>query len=251
MNNLYETPKLYDIFYNRDKESPLRKHYENILKGKNIDRIFDCSIGTGNLTYVLADMGYHISGSDISEDMLKIAAEKSKKRNIKIDLLQSDFRTIDQNVHGKYDCIMSTGNSLPHVTNLDVKSTLQAMTNLLKSEGYLYIDIRNWDRILSNKERFNVYDPVIKEDERINVILVKDYFEDHIDFNFLYTFEKNNRIYRKEESKVKYYPLQKEYLFKVLESIGYENIELYNFINHDVKEFEEMGWYSIICRLKK
>lgn len=251
MNELYKNPQLYDIFYDSQNETPLKNYYSQILKNKTITSIFDCSIGTGNLTYVLADMNYHISGSDISEDMIKIANEKAEERNISVDIIQSDFREIDKKISKKFDCVMSTGNSLPHVSQEGLVTTLKAMTKLLNPKGYIYLDIRNWDKILSTKERFNVYNPVIKDDERINVTLVRDFYEECIDFTFIYTFEKNRRIYKKEETKVTYYPLKKDFILSVLESLGYENIEIHNFINQEVKSFDDMSWYSIIGRLKE
>ncbi len=83
---------------------------------------------------------------------------------------------------------MSTGNSLAHVTNEDVKTTLNEMGTL------------------------------VKNDERINVMQVWDYnSNDTITFNLLYAFE---------------------------------NVEIYNFIHHQLKEFSEMEWYVVVARKK-
>jgi|LGVF01.1.fsa_nt_gb hypothetical protein len=113
---------------------------------------------------------------------------------------------------------MSTGNSLAHVTNEDVKTTLNEMGTLVKKGGYIYIDTRNWDRILRTKQRYYFYQPIFKNDERINVMQVWDYnSNDTITFNLLYAFE---------------------------------NVEIYNFIHHQLKEFSEMEWYVVVARKK-
>lgn len=250
MKNLYKSPDLYDAFYDQNNEAPLRKHYKDVLYDKKIHAIMDCSIGTGNLTFVLSDMGYNITGSDISSHMLERAKQKSLDRHIEVDLYEADFRNLHQSIDLKFDCLMSTGNSLAHVNNHDVKKALSSMTTLLNPKGYLYIDTRNWDKILDDHERFSVYNPHFKDQERLNVILCKDYLDSHIDFNFLYAYERDNKIYKKEEKHVRYYPIKKEFLIETLEALGFESFEIFNFINHDVKDFDQMAWYSLICRLK-
>lgn len=147
-------------------------------------------------------MGYVVSGSDISMDMLNKAKEKNKSENLKIQLQQSDFRDLTSNIKGKFDCVMSTGNSLAHVPNEEVKKSLYQMAQLIKKKGYIYIDTRNWDRILSTKQRFYYYQPIFKDNQRINAMQVWDYnIDNSITFNLLYSFEKDNKIYKREEFK--------------------------------------------------
>lgn len=46
------------------------------------------------------------------------------------------------------------GNALPHVENRDVRKTLEQMDSLVKEGGWLYLDTRNWDKILKERNRF-------------------------------------------------------------------------------------------------
>jgi 2-polyprenyl-3-methyl-5-hydroxy-6-metoxy-1,4-benzoquinol methylase len=249
MQNLYSTPQLYDIFYNKNNEEPLRNHYKGVFENKSVKTIFDCSIGTGNLTFALCDLGFALSGSDISLEMLEQARVKSESRNIEIQLFQSDFRNVHELITKQYDCVMSTGNSLPHVSNSDVKKALKSMSTLVKQSGYLYLDTRNWDKIIHKKERFFLYNPLVQGEQRTNVVLVKDFIDDEkIRFNFLYSFEKGNKIFKKEERIVEYYPIKKDLLICTLKELGFDEFELFNFTNHKIIDFNDMDWYSIICK---
>ncbi len=249
--SIYSRPDIYDIHFTEKMTELLRKHYELILRGKEIRTIHDCSYGTGNLTSELARMGYTVSGSDISKAMLKQAEEKNRIENLNIDLKQSDFRNLTSNISGQFDCVMSTGNSLAHVPNEDVKKTLNQMAQLIKKGGYIYIDTRNWDRILSTKKRFNYYPPYFIDDERINVMQVWDYnLNNTMTFNLLYSFEREQKIYKHEEFIVSYYPLKKELLVNELLNLGFEDIEISNFIHHHIKDFKEMEWYVMLARKK-
>ncbi|WP_066495276.1 class I SAM-dependent methyltransferase [Abyssisolibacter fermentans] len=249
MAEFYSKPNIYDITFTPRFNEALKKHYKRVLDKKSIKTIHDCSFGTGNLTLVLKEMGYEISGSDISQEMLKEASTKINKNGWDINLTQCDFRDLDSKINDKFDCVMSTGNSLGHVPNDDVIVTLRAMNKLVKDDGYIYIDTRNWDNILENKQRFYFYPPYFKDDKRINLIQVWDYNEDNsVDFNILYSFEKDNKIIKREEFKLKYYPLKRDFIYDELTKLGYKEITIYNFLDHKITKFEEMEWYCIIAK---
>lgn len=245
--SIYNRPDIYDILFTEKMSELLKNHYVTVFKNKKITSIHDCSYGTGNLTKVLSKMGYIVSGSDISNEMLEQANEKNKIEQLDIKLIQSDFRDLSNQIHEQYDCVMSTGNSLAHVKNEDVKTTIDQMSKLIKDEGYIYIDTRNWDWILNTNSRFYYYQPMIKENERINAMQVWDYNDNGIiTFNLLYSFEKENRIFKREEFSELYYPIKKDFLVNYLEKIGFKEIELYSFIHHQVKNFDDMEWYVLI-----
>ena len=246
--SLYQSPNLYDLYYNPDNEGPLKKHYQHVLAGKDIKTIHDCSFGTGNLSFVLHDMGYVLSGSDLSQDMINQAKVKARDRDIDIPLLVEDFTCLD--LDKTYDMIMSTGNSLPHVDEDALVDALISMKKHIKPGGYLYLDLRNWDNILDHHKRFQAYPPVIKEDERTNMVLVRDFLDHKVVFNFIYTFEKNNKLINSEVQTVEYYPIRKDRLIEILKGLGFEKIELFNFINPDIKAYDQMAWYCLLCKHK-
>ncbi|WP_281092716.1 class I SAM-dependent methyltransferase [Fusibacter bizertensis] len=245
--SIYNRPDIYDILFTENMTELLKNHYETVFNNKKITSIHDCSYGTGNLTKVLSKMGYKVSGSDISNEMLEQAHEKNIIEQLDIKLIQSDFRDLTNQIHEQFDCVMSTGNSLAHVNNDDVKTAIDQMSKLIKAGGYIYIDTRNWDRILDTNNRFYYYQPMIKDNERINAMQVWDYNDNGtITFNLLYSFEKENRIFRREEFSELYYPFTKEVLVNYLKEIGFKEIELYSFIHHQVKNYDDMEWYVII-----
>lgn len=245
--SIYSRPDIYDILFTEKMSELLKGHYETVLKNRNIKTIHDCSYGTGNLTNILSKMGYVVSGSDISSEMLEQANEKNRIQNLDINLLQCDFRFLEENISGTFDCVMSTGNSLAHVNNTDVSLAIKQMSKLVKEGGYIYIDTRNWDRILNTNQRFYYYQPMFKEDERINSMQVWDYNDDGtVTFNLLYSFEKENKIYKREVFSELYYPFSKDFIIDELKKQGFKDIQVYSFIHHQIKDFDDMDWYVLI-----
>lgn len=221
-----------------------------ILSGKPIRKLLDVSIGSGNLTLPLLDLGIDVFGSDLSDQMLANCRKKAEVKKKTIDLRRCDFRELTKNFRERFDCVASTGNSLPYVTNSEVLAVLEQMDALVRPGGYLYFDVRNWDRILKTRQRFYTYNPVFSQDVRVNLVQAWDYNHDGtMDFNLLFTFEKNNRIFQKEVFQEHYYPISQTLLLEKLICMGYTDIEItcmpaqlgaFDIAKHD--------WYSVIAK---
>ena len=250
MASLYDRPDLYDLTDKESKDKITLGHWETLFKGKNIQTVLDVSIGTGGLTLPMTDMGIALSGTDLSEKMLSRCKEKADKKGVRVDLRVSDFRRVSEVFDRKFDCVVSTGNSLPYVNNADIRNTLHQMDVLVKENGYLYFDTRNWDKILKEKQRFFLYNPVFKEDERVNLIQVWDYHEDaSMTFNILYTFEKEGKIYRREEFTERYFPVKLDFLLGILRELNYTDIEIMPLpVQFGPFDREKTNWYCVMAK---
>lgn len=250
MSNLYERTDIYDLLENEERHREVRRHWEKVLEGKNIHTMLDVSIGTGNLTLPAAELGVKLSGSDLSSAMLRKCEEKAQAKSLEIDLRESDFRELKQNFSETYDCVASTGNSIPYVTNEEAEAVLEQMDALVKSGGYLYFDMRNWDKILEKRQRFYLYNPVFDGDTRINFLQVWDYNADEsMTFHLLYLFEKDGKIFQKEHFEEHYFPIKRLRLLEKLESMGYRKLQVMCYPAY----FEEVGpdkadWYCVIAQ---
>lgn len=250
MASIYERTEIYDLLESEDKYNAIKQHWEKILEGKEIHSLLDVSIGTGGLTLPLAEMGIHLYGSDLSGPMLAKCRKKAEQRGFEINLRKSDFRELKKNFGEKFDCVASTGNSLPYVTNEEIEKVLEQMDALVREGGYLYYDMRNWDKILREKNRFYLYNPVFLEDTRVNLIQVWDYHADgSMTFNLLYTFEKENVIIQKEKFEEHYFPVRQELLINKLKKLGYQEIQVMchpaYYVDVDV---EQADWYCVLAK---
>ena len=251
MEILYEDAELYDIIHDDQRNEIIKGFWEKIdLKQYGIKTIHDCSIGTGQMTIPLAILGYQVSGSDISQNMLKKCGTNCKHYNVNIPLTQCDFMNLSSYVEGTYDCVISTGNSLAHVDNNGVLRTLSEMDKLVKRGGFIYFDLRNWDLILKNHQRFYFYNPVFKDGKRINLFQVWDYnLDGTITFNLIYSFEENNHIVEKKKSSVYYFPISKKTITDELKRLGYSIVWEKPFPDRE-ENIDECNWYQILAKKK-
>ena len=249
MASLYSRADIYDLIESESRYQTFKDHWKNILSGRGIETMLDVSIGSGSATLQLAELGVSLSGSDLSGEMLASCRKKAEARQLKVELQQCDFRTVAEHFSGPFDCVASTANSLPYVSNEDVLKTLEQMDSLVKSGGYLYFDVRNWDKILRERNRFYLYHPFFDGDTRINLTQVWDYHDDgSMTFNILYVFERENRPFQKEVFEERYIPIGRELMLNRLREMGYRP-DVLNYPSQFQKiPPEEADWYCVLAK---
>ena len=137
MASVYDRADIYDLLEDEGRYEAYKKHWEIVLQDKSVKTFLDVSIGSGNVTLPLAELGVRLYGSDLSETMLARCRQKAQKKNVDIEVKRCDFRSVSEQFSERFDCVASTGNSLPYVSNEDVLATLGQMDRLVKPGGYL------------------------------------------------------------------------------------------------------------------
>lgn len=252
MGSLYDRTDIYDLLENENRYIEIKRHWQKVLENRQIHSVLDVSIGTGNLTLPLCELGIRLYGSDLSKSMLEKCEKKAADKGFEVELKQGDFRELSQLFDEKFDCVASTGNSLPYVNNEEILQVLEQMDGLVHQGGFLYFDMRNWDKILKERNRFYLYNPAFIGDTRVNLIQVWDYNADvSMTFHLLYSFEKENCIVQKEKFEEHYYPVRRELLINKLKELGYSDIQI---LCHPVQceiEADKADWYCVIAKKGK
>lgn len=250
MATLYERPEIYDLLENEQKYAMTREHWETVFAGLDVHSVLDVSIGSGTVTLPLLDMGMEVYGSDLSQAMLDRCRAKAEARGHSIDLRACDFRELAGRFDRTFDCVMSSGNALAYVPNGDVPGVIAQMAALVKPGGYVYFDTRNWDKILAERPRFYTYNPNFVDSTRINLVQVWDYLPDGaMDFNLLFTFEKENRIVQRETFVEHYYPLPRELLLAALRNAGCSHIRQMPYPTQFTQiSAEDASWYCVLAK---
>lgn len=247
--SLYDRADIYDLRWSQRQWDMMREHYQTIFAGTGIQSVLDCSIGSGNLTLELAELGYQVTGSDLSEAMLERCKAKAQEKGFEVEIFCSDFREIGQNAPEKYDCVMSTGNSLPYVSNEDVVRTLEGMDRLVKPGGYLYVDIRNWDRIVDEKQQYYFYRPLFHGDLRVDTIQFWEHHPDGtITFHIVFRLERDGKTLQHEVFQEHYNPIRRNVIERTLQRLGYEVVHLGPHPVQDPRSVEEADWYCILAK---
>ena len=244
----YNFPDAYDLFFTESFRDSTQRFYEKIFGHKNINNVLDCTVGTGQMTIPWAKMGYNVIGSDINKNMLRKARTNFAKYDLTPQLVRSDILNLSKNIKREFDLVAATGNSLAHIKKNNLKNALNEMDSLIKPGGTIYLDSRNWDLVLERRQRFYLFNPIVRDKGRINYIQVWDYNkDDSMTFNFLIFEEIENKIISKRQFYVIYYPFETEYLINLVESMGYENISIFKLGDPEVDVLNNIDWFSLMA----
>jgi len=141
----YETSfqKEYQVLYQHRNDETARKEIYSLIKGLNLPRkgkVLDVCCGNGRHSRVLAEMGYEVTGVDLSSDLLNIA----KKRNTfhRIRYIKYDIRDLPYD--GEFDITFNLFTSFGYFSS-DEKNELamQRIARSVKPGGHVVIDFLN------------------------------------------------------------------------------------------------------------
>lgn len=106
-------------------------------------RILDIGCGTGNVTVPLAEMGYHLTGLDMSPEMLAVAEEKARNKGISVRWLCQDMREMDLG-DLKFDLVISMTDSLNYLSSAcELRKVFQQVVSLLTDGGWFVFDLNS------------------------------------------------------------------------------------------------------------
>ncbi|KRM96610.1 putative methyltransferase (putative) [Liquorilactobacillus aquaticus DSM 21051] len=103
-------------------------------------QILDLACGTGRLAVLLAQKGYDVVGSDLSADMLTLAEEHARDKQVNIPLIEADM--LDLSELADFDVVTCCLDSLCYMD--DEESMLKVFRQVyehLRKGGYFIFDV--------------------------------------------------------------------------------------------------------------
>lgn len=208
---LYD-PLMKDVDYDRWAE-----YIASFLPEGSL-RIADCACGTGEITIRLAKMGYTLTGIDISEDMLRIAAEKARKSALKLPFICQNMAELQ--LHRPQDAIVCACDGVNYLDSLEQAGRFfSAAYAVLKPNGLLLFDISSRHK-LENVLDCNTF----AEDDGERAYIWKNCYdpESKLISMELSFYEKQGELYRRfEESHIQRAHEEKE-LLSAMEKAGFD-----------------------------
>jgi len=131
----------YDLIIPRDIKGICDSIEAIIKRYRKKKNILDLGCGTGRFSVELAKRGYHVTGLDITEEMLKVARQNAKKVKINIKYIKGDIRSFK--LPKKTDVIWARGSVGDIINGDDVKRAFKNIGNNLSKEGIFIFDVRD------------------------------------------------------------------------------------------------------------
>jgi SAM-dependent methyltransferase len=109
------------------------------------DRVLDASCGIGTQSLGLALQGFRVVGSDVSTAALARARREAEARDLAIQFLQADLRSLSAVHEPAFDVVLACDNSVPHLQTTDeILRSFREMRSLLRAGGGCLISVRDY-----------------------------------------------------------------------------------------------------------
>ena len=130
-----------------------------ILLNNGFDKtaqILDCACGIGTQAIGLAEAGYCVTASDISEGELAEAAERARKYGVKIRFERANFCALSDTFSQQFDVVIAMDNALPHMlTRQALEAAVNSIINQVRPGGIFVASIRDYDSLLNSKPPYS------------------------------------------------------------------------------------------------
>ena len=115
-------------------------------------KVLDCSCGIGTQAIGLAMLGYNVHATDLSPNAVSRAEREAQRLGANLSFGVADFRSINKQVEGSFNVVISCDNSLPHLLDHDdLKLALKNIWSKLEYGGLFLASIRDYDQLLQEK----------------------------------------------------------------------------------------------------
>ena len=118
------------------------RFYAQMLAQRGVTggKICECACGTGGLTLPLQRLGYSVTGVDISQEMLWIAAQKARSSGVMAVFVRQDMRRL--RLHRPMDAVLATCDGVNYLTSEeDLTGFFSSAREALSPNGCLIFDV--------------------------------------------------------------------------------------------------------------
>jgi len=202
------------------------KFFIKQLRARGARRVLDVATGTGFHSVQLLRAGFEVTSVDGNANMLAKAFENAKRRGFILRTIHADWRWLTRHVHEKYDAIICLGNSFTHLfSERDRRRALAEFYAVLRHDGFLVLDQRNYDSILDEGFRSKHTYYYCGEDVRAE--------PEHVDSGlarFRYSFPDGSKYH------LNMFPLRRDYTRKLATDVGFQEVTTYGDFQETFRE---------------
>jgi len=151
--------ELYDVFYAEKPYAKEARFIDEIVRrsrGTGPLDLLELACGTGNHAFEFERLGYRVTGTDLSADMIGVAQRKAGQRGSKARFLQADMGTAGEEDAG-YDVVVCLFDSIGYLLeNARIVSCLRNVARRLRPNGICVLESWHAAAMLSSREPVRV-----------------------------------------------------------------------------------------------
>ncbi|KEQ12116.1 class I SAM-dependent methyltransferase [Endozoicomonas numazuensis] len=232
MNDFYDqlTPFYPLIFEDWDDSIEQQSNQLHALIRKfwpDTESVLDVSCGIGTQAIGLAQKGYKVTASDLSEKEAERARQEADERSLNLDVSVCDMRQAFDHHGSGFDLVISADNSVPHLLNdNDILTAFKQMFACLKSGGGCLITVRDYEKEERGRNLLKPYGVRVEGNKRYILFQVWDFEGDQYSLAFHLVEEDlstGKAITHTLHSR--YYAISTDQLCELMREAGFKNVQ--------------------------
>ncbi|MGI9283053.1 MAG: class I SAM-dependent methyltransferase [Endozoicomonas sp.] len=192
--------------------------------------ILDVSCGIGTQAIGLAQKGYNVTASDLSEKEAERAKQEAERRNLTLAVSVCDMRQAFDHHGTGFDLVISADNSVPHLLNdNDILIAFKQMFACLKPGGGCLITVRDYDKEERGRNLLKPYGVRVEGNKRFILFQVWDFEGDQYSLAF-HLIEENLSTGKAITHTLhsRYYAISTNRLCELMTQAGFRDVQRIN-----------------------
>ena len=203
-------------------------------------KVCECACGTGGLTIPLNRRGYQMTGVDLSQEMLWLAAQKARKMGMGIPFVQQDMRKL--HLHRQMDAVIATCDGVNYLLeDRDVLAFFNAAYAALRPGGAIIFDVSTpW------KLKNMLGSQIICEDRETVTYMWQNRFDEGkglLDMHLCIFIRQKDGSYRRIDEEQRQRAHTAENLRTLLHAAGFQSVRCFGNSRMENPRENEQRWH--------
>lgn len=229
-------------FYNRispfyhlifpDWDSSIRRQaaaLDEIIKkcwGDTHRSVLDVACGIGTQTLGLAQLGYDLTASDISDVEIERAKIEAYRRGLTIKFSVADMRKAHTYHQKEFDLVIACDNAIPHLlTDEEILTAFQQMYACTRPGGGCLITVRDYDAEQRSGTQVKPFGVRAERQSKYLVFQVWEFEGDIYDLSMYFVEDNGGTDCVTRVMRTKYYAVGTDKLMALMREAGFEGVQ--------------------------
>lgn len=199
-------------------------YYLNLIKsaGPAPASILECACGTGLMTVELAKLCPRIISSDLSPDMLQLAAARTRSAGLILPLINQDMRQLT--VHKPVDAVIAACDGVNYLeTNADLSAFFASANRCLRPGGTLAFDVSSAHKLKTMCDQRQYFEDL----DELTYLWTNTWRDGAVDMDLSFFVKTASGLYERFDEHQRQTAHSVATLEQALTSSGFDQIKIY------------------------
>jgi SAM-dependent methyltransferase len=194
--------------------------------GEQVHSVLDAACGIGTQSLALAARGYRVIASDISRSAIERATREAARRDLDIEFIVDDMRTLDLTAGQAFDLVIACDNAIPHLSGeAEIRAVFAAFHRRLQPGGGCIISVRDYAGIERQGTRLVPFGVRRDGGTRFVVFQVWEFDDEGYDLNFYFLEDPADGAPITHVMRSRYYAVTTGTLVRLMREVGFRDVE--------------------------